>query len=62
MNHQLKEAGERGESDEAWDHAGAVDSEAFEPLAEIIALRAKDEELVGEVGDGDGQWQGQHRR
>ena len=49
----LQEAGEGGERDEAGDHAGAVDSEALEPLDEVVAVGAEDEELVTEVGDGD---------
>src|ERR1700730_392918 len=62
VNHQLKEARQRGERDKAGNHAGAVDGEAFEALDEIVALRAEDEELVGKVGDGDGQRQRQYRR
>src|SRR6266567_8151895 len=62
VNDQLKKARQRGERDKAGNHAGAVDGKAFEPLPEIVALRAEDEELVGKVGDGDGQRQGQYGR
>ena len=62
VNQRLKEARERGECDQTGDHAGAVDGEALEPLAEIVAFGAEDEELVSKVGDRNIQRHGQYRR
>ena len=36
--------------EQAGDHAGAVDGEATQPLAKVVAPGAEDEDLVAEVG------------
>ena len=49
----MQEAGEGGEDEQPWDHAGAVDGEALEPFLDVVALGAEDEELVAEIRDGN---------
>ena len=45
-----------GQSDQAGDHAGAVDGKAAEPFLQVVARGVKDEEFVAKerVGDADG--------
>lgn len=50
--------GEDGQGDEVGDHGGAVDDEAAEPLAEVVAVGAEDEEFVTEVGHADANGSG----
>ena len=44
-----------GSSDELGEHADAVDGEAAEPLAEVVAVGAEDEVFVAEEGHGDAE-------
>src|SRR5271155_3546995 len=41
----LQQASEAGESDEAGEHAGAVDAKTLHPFGEVIALGLEDEDL-----------------
>ena len=61
VNHRLEKAGKRRKRDQRWDHAAAVYGETLEPLAEIVALRAKDEELVTKISYGNIQRRGEDR-
>src|ERR1700761_2961507 len=45
---------ERRQHDEREDHAGAVNGEAAQPFAQVVAASAKDEPLVAEKRHGDG--------
>ena len=44
-----------GEQDQSRGSAGAVDGEALEPLAEVVAFSPEDEELVAKVRDRDAE-------
>src|ERR1700736_2361981 len=48
-----EELGEDGKRDELGQHADAVDGEAAEPLAEVVAVGAEDEVFIAEKGHGD---------
>ena len=53
MNRRLQKTSQRGERDQAGEHAGAVNGEALEPLTEIVSFGPEDEEFVAKIGNGN---------
>ena len=49
LRQALEEPGEEGQNHKRRDHANAIDSEAAEPLPNIVAVSTKDKELVTEI-------------
>jgi len=56
-----KDVGRNRKDDQLGRGTDAVDSEAAEPLLQVVAARAEDEVLVAQEGDGDGEGLGDDR-